>query len=208
MKKGQAMKPDKLDEMAEVDELYDDIEEYQPLDLQADTSNLGSQWVTFTLGSEIYGIDILKVHELIGYTHITALPNMPSFFKGMLNLRGQVIPVIDLRLKFSMPPREYTKYTVIIVVRAGEKLMGLTCDSVSDVVFISEDRLQKVDEFSVSIDTKYIQKIGRLEDGLVVLLDIDFILTKSEFGKVLDNPAEILHEQEHQEDAAADETKG
>lgn len=167
--------------MAETElESWDDLENYEDMDLQLDYSKNGIQMVTFTLENETYGVDILKVRELISNTHITTLPNMPPFIKGMLNLRGLVIPIIDLRIKFGMPEGNYDQYTVFIIVQLGEKQMGIIVDSVADVVFLPDDQMQTTPELSASVDTTFILGMGRVREELIIVLDIDRILSKQE----------------------------
>ena len=158
------------------------LDDYEDFDSQMDYSGNGIQLITFTLQGESYGIDILKVRELISYSTPTVIPNVPECIKGVTNLRGVVVPVVDLRIKFGMPLKEYDKYTVIVVVKVGEKLIGIIVDTVSDVVFLSEDQIQPTPEFSADINTKFIEGMGQIKDDLVILLDIDCVLSEEELG--------------------------
>ncbi len=157
-------------------------EEYEDLDLQMDYLGSGVQFITFTLENESYAIDILKVRELVSYTPPTVIPNLPTCIGGVINLRGVIVPVVDLRAKFGMPDGEYDKYTVTIVVQVGEKLMGIIVDGVSDVIFLAEDQIQPTPEFSTNVNTKFIEGMGQVKDDLVILLDIDCVLSKEELG--------------------------
>lgn len=178
-----------LDDLTDLEEFY---EEYQPLDLQWESSKIENQWITFQLEEEQYGLEILKIQELISCPEITHLPNMPTFFKGMINLRGLVVPVVDLRLKFGFPEKEYNKYTVIIIVKVDGKLMGTVVDSVSNVISLPDETIQPVDKFSTSIRTDYILGMGHHKSEMVILLDIEKILSKEEFELVLDSSATLF----------------
>lgn len=113
------------------------------LNQQIGLSTDGSQFLTFNLGEELYGVDILRVQEIKGYTAVTKIPNTPPDIKGVLNLRGTIVPIVELRTKFDMPMIDYTMFTVIIVVVVKEKIMGLVVDSVSDVLNIDK-RISKL----------------------------------------------------------------
>ena len=163
-------------------EAWMNLEEYEDLDMQMDYLDEGIQLITFTLQGENYGIDILKVRELVSYTSPTTIPNVPDCIKGVTNLRGLVVPVIDLRIKFGMPQIEYGRYTVIVIVQVAEKLIGIIVDAVSDVVFLPEDQIQPTPEFSANINTKFIEGMGQIKDDLVILLDIEGVLSEEELG--------------------------
>ena len=165
-------------------ENFQNLDEPEEADLHFTYSGSGLQLITFMLGGEQYGIEILKVRELVNYTHITTIPNVPKFIKGVINLRGLVVPVIDLRNKFGMAEMEYNKYTVIIIVQVRTKLIGLVVDQVSDVVFLSEENTQPAPEFSERIDTRFMKGMGRVRDSLVILLDIDELLSQQELGLI------------------------
>ena len=136
----------------------------------------GNQYLTFSLGDELYGVDILRVQEIKGYTAVTKIPNTPSHIKGVLNLRGTIVPIVELRTKFGMPTIDYTMFTVIVVVVVQDKVMGLVVDAVSDVLDIDKKDVQKAPEFGSKIDVTFISGIGKSGDKLVSLLDIDRLL--------------------------------
>jgi purine-binding chemotaxis protein CheW len=142
------------------------------------------QHVTFIIGEETYGVEVLKVQEIIGMTQITHVPNTMSFMKGVINLRGSVVPVVDMRLKFSMPEREYDSFTVIIIVEVKERMIGMIVDSVSDVVSIPVRSIQDTPHFSSKIETDFIMGIGQVDERLVIILDVDRILTTDELGEI------------------------
>lgn len=149
------------------------------------------QYVTFFIRNEIYGVPVMKVQEIIGMTKITAMPNSLPFMKGVIDLRGAVVPVIDLRLKFEMEQAEYNNFTVIIIVEVKDRLVGMIVDSVSDVLSIPVHSIQETPSFSAKINTEYMQGIGQKDDTLVIILDVDRILTTAEF--------EIINE-DHEEE--------
>jgi len=137
----------------------------------------GSQFLTFQLGEELYGVDILRVQEIKGYTAVTKIPNTPSHIKGVLNLRGTIVPIVELRTKFGMPTIEYTMFTVIVVVVVKEKIMGLVVDAVSDVLNIDKKDIQPPPQFGAKVDIGFLNGIGKSGDKLIALLDMDRLLS-------------------------------
>lgn len=144
----------------------------------------GQQYLTFTLGDEHYGLDILSVQEIKGYSAVTRIPNMPEFIKGVLNLRGTIVPIVDLRAKFAMEKVEYTMFTVIIVVLVCDRVMGLVVDAVSDVLNIDNKDLQPPPEFGAKVNVAFISGIGRCGDKLITLLDVDRLLSTDEMASL------------------------
>jgi purine-binding chemotaxis protein CheW len=138
------------------------------------------QFVTFVIGSEVYGVDVSKVQEIIGITHITHVPNTLQFMKGVINLRGSVVPVIDMRLKFNLDEKAYDSFTVIIIVEVHERLIGMIVDAVSDVVNVPVATIQDTPHFTSKIETDFIRGIGQVEGGLVIILDVDLIMTRED----------------------------
>jgi purine-binding chemotaxis protein CheW len=136
----------------------------------------GAQFLTFTLGGEEYGVDILRVQEIKGYSSITPIPNAPPCVRGVMNLRGTVVPVFDLRAKFAMETREYDRFTVIVVVNVGTRVVGLVVDSVSDVLNIATELIQPAPELGSGVDTSMIRGIARNADRLITMLDIDAVV--------------------------------
>jgi len=136
----------------------------------------GSQFLTFSLGDELYGVDILRVQEIKGYTAVTKIPNTPAYIKGVLNLRGTIVPIVELRTKFGMPTIDYTMFTVIVVVVVQDKVMGLVVDAVSDVLEIGKKDIQPAPAFGDKVDVTFLNGIGKSGDKLVSLLDIDRLL--------------------------------
>jgi purine-binding chemotaxis protein CheW len=141
-----------------------------------------SKYLTFNLGDEVYGLEILRVREIIGLMDITKVPRMPNFVRGVINLRGKVIPVMDLRLKFGMDSTEDTKETCIIVVDLDDVLMGIVVDCVSEVLDIDEQDIDEAPEFGVSVSTEFILGMGKARDKVIILLDISKVLTNNELA--------------------------
>ena len=148
----------------------------------------GGKYLTFALASEEYGIEILKVQEIIGLLPITRVPQTPNFIRGVINLRGKIIPVIDLRLKFKMGIKEDTRRTSIIVVKVSrlshEVTMGLIVDDVYEVVEIAKEEIEPPPEFGPNIDTDFILGVGKLNQKVVILLNVDKVLSVGEVSLV------------------------
>ena len=138
------------------------------------------KYLTFVLAQEEYGLEILKVREIIGMMDITAVPRTPQCVKGVINLRGKVIPVVDLRLKFGMPVAEQTAETCIIVVYVGDVEMGILVDKVSEVLDIPGEEIEEAPSFGVNVDTAFILGIGKAGGRVTILLDIGLVLTKED----------------------------
>ncbi len=142
--------------------------------------NKGGKFLSFFLADEEYGIEILKVQEIIGMMGITRVPRMPEFIRGVINLRGKVIPIIDLRLKFGMPAKEQTEQTCIIVVRTRGVELGIVVDKVSEVLDIPAKDIEETPSFGTSVNTEYILGIGKSDGHVKLLLDIDKVLSSQE----------------------------
>ncbi len=138
------------------------------------------QYVTFLIGEETYGVSVLKVQEIIGMTQITHVPNTLFYMRGVINLRGAVVPVIDMRLKFNMAEKDYDNFTVIIIVEVKDRLVGMIIDAVSDVLSIPIKGIQDTPHFSAKIETDFIEGIGQKEDQLIIILDVERILSSDE----------------------------
>ncbi len=144
------------------------------------------KYLTFALGPEQYGLEILKVREIIGYMEITAVPQTPHYVKGVINLRGQVIPVIDLRAKFGMETTDVTEQTCIIVVeitQGSRKFStGIVVDRVEEVLDITGEQIEEAPQFGSSVDTNFILGMGKIGDSVKILLDIDRVLAGDNLG--------------------------
>ena len=141
-----------------------------------------AKYLTFNLAEETYGLPILTVREIIGLMQITRVPRMPEFVRGVINLRGKVIPVIDLRVKFGLPGIEDTKEACIIVVDVENMLMGVKVDMVSEVMDIGADRIEDTPSFGVQVDTRFISGLGKAKEKVVIILDIAKVLTTGELA--------------------------
>ncbi len=153
-----------------------------------DAARRAGLYLTFELGAEIYGLGILKVQEIIGLMHVTSVPRTPEFVRGVINLRGKVIPVIDLRLKFGMEGRDDTERTCIIVVQVArdneDVTMGLIVDEVAEVLDITPSQIEPPPAFGSEVDTDFIMAMGKVNDKVVMLLDADKVLSGGELGLV------------------------
>ncbi|WP_245392697.1 chemotaxis protein CheW [Salinicola halimionae] len=142
------------------------------------------EYLVFSLGDEEYAVDILKVQEIRGYENVTRIANVPDFIKGVTNLRGVIVPIIDLRLKFHLDKVEYDGQTVVIVVNVDDRIVGIVVDGVSDVMSLAPDQIKPAPEFGVTLSSDYLSGIGSLEDRMLVLVDIEKLLTHEEMQLV------------------------
>jgi len=142
------------------------------------------EYLTFTLGTEEYGIDILKVQEIRGYDAVTKIANAPSFIKGVINLRGVIVPIVDLRIKFNLGSFTYDQFTVVIILNIGKRVMGIVVDGVSDVIQLSSDNLHASPEFGSILDTRYIRGLGTVEERMIIVVDIERLMSSQEMSLV------------------------
>jgi len=152
------------------------------------------QFLTFELAGEAYGIEILKVQEIRGWEKVRKIPNTPDYVKGALNLRGSIVPIIDLRIRFNMEKVEYTPVTVVIVIciqteSAGPTVMGIVADAVSDVLDIKLSEIKRTPNLGSKIDTRYIRGMYVGKNNMVMLLDVDKLLNPDEYGELTELPA-------------------
>ncbi len=145
----------------------------------------GGKFLTFFLGEEEYGLEILKVQEIIGLMSITRVPRTPGFVRGVINLRGKVIPIVELRSKFQMEGVEDTEQTCIIVVQTQGVQFGVVVDRVSEVVDLSSDSIEDAPEFGAEIDTDFILGMGKTGSRVRILVDIDRVLSRDELGELV-----------------------
>ncbi|TAL35021.1 MAG: purine-binding chemotaxis protein CheW [Spirochaetes bacterium] len=142
------------------------------------------QYITFDLMGESYGIQVLEVQEIVGMQRITHVPHSMPFMKGVINLRGIVVPLVDLRIKFGLPAKGYDKINVIMVVQSRGTMIGIIVDAVSDVVNLAVDAIQDTVHFSVNIDTDYIRGIAEKNSKLIIILDVEKIFTADELRQM------------------------
>ncbi|HEY0380804.1 MAG TPA: chemotaxis protein CheW [Candidatus Elarobacter sp.] len=147
------------------------------------------QVVSFKLGSEEYGVDIAQVQEINRMVAVTHVPRAPQFMEGVINLRGQLIPIIDLRARFGMPRAEHTKNTRIVVTEIGSKRVGMVVDSVSEVLRLPTDQVEPAPDMITGVDTEYIRGVGKIEDRLIILLDLGRIISGAEKRELEANDA-------------------
>src|SRR5512147_1394965 len=140
----------------------------------------GRELLTFTLGSEEYGIDILKVQEIRGYDAVTAIANAPEFIKGVINLRGIIVPIVDMRIKFKLGKVDYNQFTVVIILNVAKRVVGIVVDGVSDVIALTPDQIKPSPEFSTTLDTQYITGLGTVDDRMIILMDIERLLSSKD----------------------------
>lgn len=145
---------------------------------------VGQEFLVFTLGDEEYGIDILKVQEIRGYDQVTRIANTPEFIKGVTNLRGVIVPIIDLRVKFSQPDVDYNDNTVVIVLNLVQRVVGIVVDGVSDVLSLTQDQIRPAPEFAVTMSTEYLTGLGALGERMLILVDIEKLLSSEEMALV------------------------
>jgi purine-binding chemotaxis protein CheW len=144
----------------------------------------GSEYLAFTLGSEEYGIDILKVQEIRGYEAVTRIANAPDFIKGVINLRGIIIPVVDMRIKFNLGTPTYDQFTVVIILNIAGRVMGMVVDSVSDVTTLSPDQVKPAPDMGSAFSTDYLIGLGTVDDRMLILVDIDRLMSSADMGLI------------------------
>ena len=146
-------------------------------DIGRRTETHQDEFLTFTLGAEEYGIDILKVKEIRGYDAVTRIANAPEYIKGVINLRGTIVPIVDMRIKFKLGSVEYNQFTVVIILNVAGRMIGMVVDSVSDVLTLSGEQVKPTPEFGAALDTQYIIGLGAVEDRMLILVDIEKLMT-------------------------------
>ncbi|MES2243413.1 MAG: chemotaxis protein CheW [Pseudomonadota bacterium] len=142
------------------------------------------EFLAFTLGQEEYGVDIQKVQELRGYDAVTRIANAPEHIKGVVNLRGIIVPIIDMRIKFNLGTPTYDQFTVVIILNIASRVMGMVVDSVSDVITLSPEQVKPAPEMGAVLDADYLIGLGTLDDRMLILVDIDKLMTSDEVGLV------------------------
>ena len=135
-----------------------------------------NEFLTFTLGKEEYGIDILRVQEIRGYDAVTAIANTPEFIKGVINLRGVIVPIIDMRIKFNLGNVEYNQFTVVIILNVNNRVVGMVVDGVSDVITLAPEQIRSAPELSSALDTTFIRGLGTVDERMIILVDIEALM--------------------------------
>jgi purine-binding chemotaxis protein CheW len=144
----------------------------------------GLEFLAFTLGQEEYGVDIQKVQELRGYETVTRIANAPEFIKGVVNLRGIIVPIIDMRIKFNLGTPSYDQFTVVIILNIRGRVMGMVVDSVSDVITLTPDQVKPAPEMGATLNTDYLIGLGTIEQRMLILVDIDKLMSSTEMGLI------------------------
>ena len=148
----------------------------------ANNDGAGREFLAFTLGSEEYGIQILKVQELRGYESVTSIANAPDFIKGIVNLRGTIVPIIDMRIKFKLGAPTYDQFTVVVILNLAGHTIGMVVDSVSDVVTLSPEQIKPAPHMGTAFDTHYLIGLGTFDERMIILIDIDALMAGSDLG--------------------------
>jgi len=156
----------------------------QAVAYQTPDESTNMEVLVFTLATEEYAVDILKVQEIRGYSGVTRIANVPDFVKGVTNLRGEIVPIVDLRVKFDLGSATYDAHTVVIVLNIGERVMGVVVDGVSDVLSLSPDQIKAAPDFGSSLSTEYLQGLGSIDDRMLILVDIEKMMTSREMAMV------------------------
>lgn len=155
--------------------------------ITANTKRAAGDCLTFTLGTEEYGIEILKVQEIRGYDAVTHIANTPNFIKGVINLRGKIIPIVDLRIKLNQSNVIYNELTVVIVLNLNGRVVGVVVDGVSDVITLTEDQIREVPAIVANIDTKYILGLATFAERMLTLVDIEQLLNNQDMASIDDS---------------------
>lgn len=146
------------------------------------SSNLNREFLAFTLGDEEYGVEILKVKEIRDYEAVTKIANTPEFIKGVINLRGAIVPIVDMRIKFNLANSAYDRFTVVIVLNIADRLIGMVVDGVSDVISLTDEQIRPPPNLRSSLDTRYIIGIGTLEQRMIILTDIERLMSAQDMS--------------------------
>jgi len=143
------------------------------------------EFLTFTLGKEEYGIDILKVQEIRGYEAVTHIANAPEFIKGVVNLRGTIVPIVDMRIKFNLGAANYDQFTVVIVLNVAGRVVGMVVDGVSDVIALGPEQMRPAPDFSsTTFDTRYITGLGTIDERMLILIDIEKLMSGADMALI------------------------
>lgn len=140
------------------------------------------EFLTFVLGNENYALDIMTVKEIRGYEAVTKIANAPEFIKGVINLRGDIVPIVDLRIKFNVGEATYNEFTIVIMLNVGDRIVGIVVDEVSDVIKVSDSDIKPPPEFGVAFDSSYLLGLAPIEDLMIILVNIESLITSDELG--------------------------
>jgi purine-binding chemotaxis protein CheW len=142
------------------------------------------EFLSFVLGDEHYALDIMSVKEIRGYENVTKIANAPAFIKGVINLRGDIVPIVDLRLKFNVGEATYNEFTIVIMLNVAQRIVGIVVDAVSDVIRLADDEIRPPPEFGVAFDSRYLLGLVAIEDHMVILVNIERLISSDELGLI------------------------
>lgn len=148
------------------------------------TTNQAAEYLAFTLGQEEYGIDIQKVSEIRSYENPTRIASAPEYVKGVINLRGLIVPIIDMRIRFQLGEPSYGPFTVVIILHIGSRTVGIVVDAVSDVTILEPEQIKDAPDISGAMDTEYITGLGTIDDRMLILVDIERLMSSADMGLV------------------------
>lgn len=164
-------------------------------DAAANANETQHEFLTFVLGNENYALDIMTVKEIRGYEEVTKIANAPAYIKGVLNLRGDIVPIVDLRLKFNVGEATYDEFTIVIMLMVGDRIVGIVVDEVSDVIKVNDSDVKAPPEFGVAFDSAYLHGLTSINEQMIILVNIQKLITSDELG-LLDANSNASVEQE------------
>jgi purine-binding chemotaxis protein CheW len=150
--------------------------------IETTTNEEQQEFLTFVLGEENYALDIMTVKEIRGYENVTKIANAPNYIKGVLNLRGDIVPIIDLRIKFQVGKATYDEFTIVIMLMIGERVVGIVVDEVSDVIKVNEQHIKPPPEFGVAFDSAYLHGLTTVNEQMIILVNIQKLISSDELG--------------------------
>lgn len=151
---------------------------------QVHTEPDSREFLSFVLGKEHYALDIMSVKEIRGYEAVTKIANAPPFIKGVINLRGDIVPIVDLRLKFEVGEATYNEFTIVIMLNVAQRIVGIVVDGVSDVIRLADNEIRPAPDFGVAFDSRYLLGLVPIEDHMVILVNIESLISSDELGLV------------------------
>ena len=151
---------------------------------QVHTEPDSREFLSFVLGKEHYALDIMSVKEIRGYEAVTKIANAPPFIKGVINLRGDIVPIVDLRLKFEVGEATYNEFTIVIMLNVAQRIVGIVVDGVSDVIRLADNEIRPAPDFGVAFDSRYLLGLVPIEDHMVILVNIESLISSEELGLV------------------------
>jgi purine-binding chemotaxis protein CheW len=153
-------------------------------DGKASADGAGQEFLAFKLGREEYGIDILKVQEIRGYEAVTRVASAPEFVKGVINLRGTIVPIVDMRIKFKLGEPTYDQFTVVIILNIQGKVVGIVVDSVSDVITLAQEQVKSAPDMGAGLNGNYLIGLGTIDERMLILIDIDKLMSSADMGLI------------------------